>query len=108
MPSPEELVGQFFKRFDDIDKPSGYVTLPYISGITDALRRILRKQNIRVATKPLKTLQTMFPSPKLQIAPEQRTNVVYIIIYLALIVLGRMLVKQEHLSKREKRNILEV
>ena len=108
VPSPEELVGQFFKRFDDIDKPSGYVTLPYISGITDALRRILRKQNIRVATKPLKTLQRMFPSPKLQIAPEQRTNVVYIIIYLALIVLGRMLVKQEHLSKREKRNILEV
>ena len=75
MPSPEELVGQFFKRFDDIDKPSGYVTLPYISGITDALRR---KQNIRVATKPLKTLQRMFPSPKQQIAPEQRTNVVYI------------------------------
>ena len=44
VPSPEELVGQFFKRFDDIDKPSGYVTLPYISGITDALRRILQKQ----------------------------------------------------------------
>ena len=80
VPSREELVGQFFKRFDDIDKPSGYVTLPYISGITDALRRILRKQNIRVATKPLKTLQRMFPSPKLQIAPEQRTNDVYIII----------------------------
>ena len=99
VPSPEELVGQFFKRFDDIDKPSGYVTLPYISGITDALR---------VATKPLKTLQRMFPSPKQQIAPEPRTNVVYIIIYLVLIVLGRMLVKQEHLSKREKRNILEV
>ena len=77
VPSPEELVGQFFKRFDDTDKPSGYVTLPYISGITDALRRILQKQNIRVATKPLKTLQRMFPSLKHQIAPEQRTNVVY-------------------------------
>ena len=79
------------------DKPSGYVTLPYINGITDALRRILQKQNIRVATKPLKTLQRMFPSPKQQIAPE-----------LVLIVLGRMLVKQGDLSKREKRNILEV
>ena len=45
VPSPEELVGQFFKRFDDIDKPSGYVTLPYISGITDALRRILQKKH---------------------------------------------------------------
>ena len=77
VPWPEELVGQFFKRFDDTDKPIGYVTLPYISGITDALRRILQKQNIKVATKPLKTLQRMFPSPKHQIAPEQRTNVVY-------------------------------
>ena len=45
VPSPEELVGQFFKRFDE--KPSGYVTLPYVRGITDALRRILLKQNIR-------------------------------------------------------------
>ena len=66
--------------FIDIDKPSGYVTLPYISGITDALRRILQKQNIRVTsvtTKPLKTPQRMFPSPKHQIAPEQRTNTVY-------------------------------
>ena len=75
MPSPEELVGQFFKCFADDDKPSGYVTLPYISGITDALRRTLVKQNIRVTTRPLKTLQRIFPCPKHQVPPEQRTNV---------------------------------
>ena len=39
----QELVGQFFKRFDDIDNPNGYVTLPYINRKTDALRRILQK-----------------------------------------------------------------
>ena len=75
MPSPEELVGQFFKRFDE--KPSRYVTLPYIRGITDALRRILLKQNIRVTTRPLNALQRMFPAPKHQVPPDQRTNVIY-------------------------------
>ena len=62
-PSPEELVGQFFKRVTENDKPYGHVTLPYINGVTDALRRILQKQNIRVTTKPLKTLQRIFPIP---------------------------------------------
>ena len=75
VPSAEELVGQFFKRFDE--KPSGYVTLPYVRGITDALRCIFLKQNVRVTTKPLNTLQRMFPSCKHQIPPEQRTNVIY-------------------------------
>ncbi len=28
-PSPEELVGQFFKRVTENDKPYGHVTLPY-------------------------------------------------------------------------------
>ena len=45
-----------------MDKPSGHVTVPYISEITEALRRILQKQNIRVATKPLKTQQKCFLS----------------------------------------------
>ncbi len=72
-PSPEELV----ERVTENDKPYGHVTLPYINGITDALRRILQKQNIRVTTKPLKTLQRIFPTPKHQVPPEQGINVVY-------------------------------
>ena len=77
MPSPKELVEQFFKRFVDNDKQSGYVTSPYISGITDTLRCTLLKQNIRVTTRPLKTLQRMFSSSKHQVPPEQRTSVIY-------------------------------
>lgn len=76
-PSPEEPVGQFFKRVTDEDKPYGHVNLPYINGITEALRRILQKQNIRVTTKPFTTLQRIFPTPKHQVPPEQRINVVY-------------------------------
>ena len=53
------------------------VTLPHINGITDALQRILQKQNIRVTTKSLRTLQRIFPTPKHQVPPEQRINVVY-------------------------------
>ena len=108
MPSPEELVGQFFKRFANNDKPNGYVTLPYISGITDAPRRTLLKQNIRMTTRPLKTLQRMSPSTKHQVPPERRTNVIYNIAYLVPIAHGHMLVKQEDLSKLGKRNILEM
>ena len=78
VPSPEELVGQLFKRFTESDKPSGYDILHfYISGTTDAVRRILHKQNIWVTTRPLKTLQRMFPSRKHQVPPEKGTNVIY-------------------------------
>ena len=70
-------MGQFFKRVTENDKPYGHVTLPYINEKTDALRRTLQKQSIRVTTKPLKTLQRIFPTPKHQVPPEQRINVVY-------------------------------
>ena len=77
--SPEELVGQFIsnaflKMTNHMDMA---VTLPHINGITDALQRILQKQNIRVTTKSLRTLQRIFPTPKHQVPPEQRINVVY-------------------------------
>ena len=75
MPSPEELVGQFFEGIDD--KPSGYIIFLYIRGITYTLQHILLKQNIRVTTMPLKTLQRLFPSPKHQGPPEQHTNEIY-------------------------------
>ena len=74
--SLEELVGEFFKHFADNDKPSRYITLPYISGITDALRRILLKQNIRMTTQPLKTLQECFFP--LNIKSYMKTNEFYL------------------------------
>ncbi len=70
-------MGQFFKGVTENDKPYGHVTLPCINGITDTLRRILQKQNIRVMTKPLKTLQRIIPTPKHKVPPEERINVVY-------------------------------
>ena len=77
VPSPEELVAMFFSWADPQNTPHGFACLPYISGLTEPLMRLLRKQEIRVVTKPLKTLQQEFPSPKTRQPVDQQCNVVY-------------------------------
>ena len=69
-PSPEELVGMFFKQ---IESPGqhGYAVLPYTKGLTEKLKRTLRKRDINVATKPSQSLQSQFPSPKYKVPVEQ-------------------------------------
>ncbi|XP_068691539.1 uncharacterized protein [Montipora foliosa] len=77
VPSPEELVAMFFSWVDPQNTPHGFACLPYISGLTEPLMRLLRKHEIRVVTKPLKTLQQEFPSPKTRQPLDQQCNVVY-------------------------------
>jgi len=43
---------------------SSYAVLPYINGISQPLNRLLQKHDIRVVSKPVKTLQQEFTSPK--------------------------------------------
>ena len=62
---------KFHKRNDVI------ACLPYISGLTEPLTRLLRNDGIRVVTKPRKTLQQEFPSPKFRSPIDSQTNVVY-------------------------------
>ncbi|XP_068735283.1 uncharacterized protein [Montipora capricornis] len=76
-PSPEELVGMFFKWFAPQENPNGFAVLPFINGVTQPLTRILRRHDIRVVNKPLKTLQQEFLSPKFRPAIEHQPNVVY-------------------------------
>ena len=76
--SPEELVKEFF----DLVEPKSnhcycYAVLPYIKGLTEPLKRILKSHDIRVTTKPLCTLEQSFPSTKDRPSPEDQTNVVY-------------------------------
>ncbi|KAL9974354.1 hypothetical protein ACROYT_G011378 [Oculina patagonica] len=63
-PPPEELVSMFFNWADPSDTSLGFACLPYIRGLTEPLTRLLRKNDIRVVSKPAKTLQQEFPSPK--------------------------------------------
>ena len=51
--------------------------LPYVRGVTEPLTRLLRKNGINVVTRPHKTLQQEFPSPKFRPPTELQTNVVY-------------------------------
>ena len=56
VPPPEELVSMFFKWAEPSDTYKGFACLPYISCLTEHLRRLLRNKEIRVVNKQLKTL----------------------------------------------------
>ena len=76
IPTPEELVCMFFKWATPSDF-SNYVVLPYINGISQPPTRLLQKHDIRVVSKPFKTLQQEFPSPKSRPPIDLRPNVIY-------------------------------
>ena len=59
------------------ENPNSFAVLPFINGVTQPLTRILRKHDIQVVNKPLKTLQQEFPSPKFRPSIEHQPNVVY-------------------------------
>ena len=63
-PSPEELARTFFESIERTPQHNGYAVLLYIKGVTELLQRTLSKYDIKVFTKPMKTLQHEFPSVK--------------------------------------------
>ena len=69
------------RTFFDLIEPSEpcieYATLPYIKEITEPLSRTLRKHNIKVCNKLLRTLQQEFPSVKYKPPTKEKTNVIY-------------------------------
>ena len=76
IPTPEELVCMFFKRATPSDF-SNCAVLSYINGISQPLNRLLNKHDVRVVSKPFKTLQQEFPSPKARPPIDLQPNVVY-------------------------------
>ena len=76
IPTPEELVCMFFKWAAPSDF-SNYAVLPYINKISQPLTRLLKKHDVRVVSKPFKTLQQEFPSPKSRPPIDLQPNVVY-------------------------------
>ena len=77
VPSPEELVGMFFKLVDPTMSRNSFASLPYIKGVTEPLIRVLKKHEITVVNKPLKTRQQEFPIPKSRPPLTLQPDVVY-------------------------------
>ena len=53
------------------------IVLPYVRGLSEALRRILASMEIRVSFKPLQSIRHLVSSPKDRIPDLQRSGVVY-------------------------------
>ena len=77
IPTPEELVCMFFKWAAPQENTNSFAVLPFINGVTQPPTRILRRHDIHVANKPLKTLQQEFPFPQFRPSIERQPNVVY-------------------------------
>ena len=60
-----------------LENSNSYAVLHFINGVTQRLTRILRRHEIQVINKPLKTLQQEFPSPKFRPSTDHQPNVVY-------------------------------
>ena len=65
----------------DVRRPTTTVTLPYIHGLSEALRRILTQLDIKVVFHPLITLRHMLVHPKDPVPLDQQKGVVYSIPY---------------------------
>ena len=77
VPPPEELVSMFFKWVDPSDTHKDFACLPYISGLSEPLTRLLCKNEICVVNKPFKTLQQEFLSLKFRQPSHLQSNGVY-------------------------------
>ena len=62
---------------DDQRPPRTSLTLPYISGLSETIRRSLGPLDIRVAFRPHSTLRRQLVHPKDPVPMDQRTGVVY-------------------------------
>jgi len=58
VPTPEELVGMFFK-WVDLPHTRGFATLPYIKGLTEPLTRLLRRHDVLVTNKNSQPLNSV-------------------------------------------------
>ena len=64
-------------KLQEEERHIGLVTLPFIPGITERLKHLLKNHQIKVPTKPLRTVGNMLPSLKDKINEFDHCGVVY-------------------------------
>ena len=67
------------ERKKKVDPPHtrGFATIPYIKGLTEPLTRLLRRYDMLVTNKPVRTLQQEFPARKFRPEQEDQCNAVH-------------------------------
>ena len=60
----EKRKAQAQAKLQEEESHIGLVILPFIPGITERLKRFLKNHQIKVATKPLRTVGNMLPCSK--------------------------------------------
>ncbi|KAG0417341.1 hypothetical protein HPB47_005689 [Ixodes persulcatus] len=58
-------------------RPTSRISVPYIKGTSEALARVLAKEGIQVAHKPMSTLGRLMPRPKDRPPKERAQGVIY-------------------------------
>ena len=68
------------KNSNEVDKEQKYtatVTLPYIQGVTESIKRMLEGVDVRVRMKPHRTLRQILVNPKDPIPIQHKVGIVY-------------------------------
>ena len=78
--SKEEKSKRKKKKKMDQPQTKSMVTIPYVRGVSDALRRTFRRHGIATAMKPHKTLKQVLVHPKDKRTAQDSARVVYSII----------------------------
>ncbi len=59
------------------ENPKAYTSIPYVKGVSERVRRILSRENIKAAFKPVRTLGNIFKKPKDRPNKERLKGIVY-------------------------------
>ena len=62
---------------DQVEESRGFVSIPYVEGLSEPLGRILGSTGVKVAMKPHKTLKQVLVRPKDKVTDEEKSGVVY-------------------------------
>ena len=60
-----------------MSEPKATVTLPYVQGLSEPIKRILEEVDIRVRFRPNTSLKKLLVKPKDPVPVERRTGIVY-------------------------------
>ena len=63
----------------EVERPKTTFTLPYISGLSEAIKHVLTPLGVKVVLRPLRILRQMLVCPKDPVPVEEHKGVVYVI-----------------------------